>query len=386
MTVNNIEVLREGDASGNGMIFRVIASGGMEIFGLATKNFYEGNWDLGPTWNYLVMADEPFLVDTGRTGTSIELLEMIQHTGFDIKSLKTVVLSHGHEDHDGGLADIVQMSGAGIKAHPIYERFIKLIPDQVPDGICKEFPPSCWHCPMPVSFTEKHCLEYHQARHGLIIENIFDQNNSLGDNIEIMYLPGHSPDAIAIIIDSAIAIVGDNVLARISPAPSTLASFHLVGGIFSGSKPKIKQAFGLSSYIRSLKTLELLGNDHPDIFTLPAHRLYYDDKWNDFSLQDRSREIIDHHIQRCRALLKIINSEPRTVEEVMKAHFRPSLLEGIGSFLAKNEIKSHLELLVASSDIKQLDDLLYIGTGNCHFESYIQSLSPWQKNHWNIEM
>lgn len=107
-----IEVLKKGDESGNGMVFKMTTSIGLEIYGLATKNYYGGDWDLGPTWNYLVLEDQPFLLDTGRTGTSKALLDMIEHTGFPIRSLKSIVLSHGHEDHDGGLPAIAYKTGA----------------------------------------------------------------------------------------------------------------------------------------------------------------------------------------------------------------------------------------------------------------------------------
>ena len=376
MLKDKVEILRQGDQSGNGMVFKTTSSNGLEVFGLATRNFYGGNWDLGPTWNYLVLADEPFLVDTGRTGTSSELREMTEITGFDIKGLHAVVLSHGHEDHDGGLADIVKLSGARVKAHPIYDRLIKLMPDKVPDGINKDFPPSCWHCVMPPSFTDNNCRNYHQNRHNLLIENICE-DTSLGQNIEVIYLPGHSPDAIAVIIDSQIAIAGDNVLPHISPAPTKMESFDLVGRLFPDNHLKIQQAFGLEAYLKSLKTLKNIGENHPRLLVLPGHRLYYNDQWNDFQMETRAQEILEHHIQRCADILKIIKKKPKTIKEIMAAHFDPSLLEGMGSYMAKNEIQSHLELLAISLDIEPINGAAYIATGEDGFESYIRSLKPW---------
>ena len=62
------EVIHRGDDSGNEMLVRFRLPSGLEIFGLPTKNFYGGHWDLGPTWNYAVLSDKPFLVDAGRFG------------------------------------------------------------------------------------------------------------------------------------------------------------------------------------------------------------------------------------------------------------------------------------------------------------------------------
>ncbi|MBT3225818.1 MAG: MBL fold metallo-hydrolase [Deltaproteobacteria bacterium] len=379
MLKEQVEIIRKGDQSGNGMVFKVKTPGGLEVYGLATENFYGGNWDLGPTWNYLVLADAPFLVDTGRTGTSNALLGMIEDTGFPVQSLKWVVLSHGHEDHDGGLAEIVALTGAKVKAHPVYERLIRLCPEKVPDGIRKNFPPSCWHCVMPDSFANENCLDYHQNRHELVIENICGQDDTIGKNIRTMYLPGHSPDAIAIILANDIAIVGDNLLPHISPAPSKKESFNLVSEIFSVNQSEIRQAFGLEAYIKTLKRLKSLGQNHQDLLVLPGHRLFYYDQWNDFPMEARAGEIIDHHIERCGAILKILSDSPKTIKEIMTDHFEPSLLKGMGAYMAKNEIQSHLELLLDCMDIEQVNDGRYATTDNNYFESYIQSLEPWQR-------
>jgi len=56
------EIMNQGDDSGNGMTVRFRLPSGLEVVGLPTKNFYGGHWDLGPTWNYAVLADKPFLV------------------------------------------------------------------------------------------------------------------------------------------------------------------------------------------------------------------------------------------------------------------------------------------------------------------------------------
>jgi len=58
------KIIQKGDASGNGLIAKFRFPSGLEIISLPTKNFYGGHWDLGPTWNYVVLADRPFLIDS----------------------------------------------------------------------------------------------------------------------------------------------------------------------------------------------------------------------------------------------------------------------------------------------------------------------------------
>jgi glyoxylase-like metal-dependent hydrolase (beta-lactamase superfamily II) len=93
------EVMHKGDDSGNEMLVRFRLPSGLEIFGLPTKNFYGGDWDLGPTWNYAVLSDKPFLVDAGRFGQGKKLVEMMETIGISAADLEFVLISHGHEDH-----------------------------------------------------------------------------------------------------------------------------------------------------------------------------------------------------------------------------------------------------------------------------------------------
>ena len=101
------EIIQKGDDNGNEMTVRFRLPSGLEIFGLPTKNFYGGHWDLGPTWNYAVLADRPFLVDAGRFGQGLRLLDMMKNAGIQAEDLEFVLISHSHEDHDGGLAELV---------------------------------------------------------------------------------------------------------------------------------------------------------------------------------------------------------------------------------------------------------------------------------------
>ena len=90
-----IEVLEKGDESGNNMPIRLRLPSGLKILGLPTENSYGGEWDLGPTWNYVILADHPFLVDTGRTGMTGKLLNMMEASGLSGEDLKFILISHG---------------------------------------------------------------------------------------------------------------------------------------------------------------------------------------------------------------------------------------------------------------------------------------------------
>jgi glyoxylase-like metal-dependent hydrolase (beta-lactamase superfamily II) len=171
---------------------------GLEIFGLPTRNAYGGHWDLGPTWNYAVLTDRPFLVDSGRFGQGNQLIGMMESVGINAQDLEFVLISHGHEDHDGGLAELVNGTHLSVKAHAVYEHLIKTYPAQSPESTKSDFPAKCWHCPMPESFYTQNCLEYHQVLQGLKVDPVGDGETEIGPDVHTYHLPGHSPDCLAV--------------------------------------------------------------------------------------------------------------------------------------------------------------------------------------------
>ena len=249
------EIINKGDENGNEMVVKFQLPSGLEIYGLPTKNFYGGHWDLGPTWNYAVMADKPFLVDSGRFGQGRNLAGMMESAGISVKDLESVIISHSHEDHDGGLAELVESTHLKVKAHAIYDLLIRQYPENAPAGYRENFPAKCWHCPMPKSFYAQHCLGYHQALQELEVDRIGDGINELGQDIQTYHLPGHSPDSLAILLGSEAIIVGDIVLPDISPWPTQEALFDEVAGVIGPYYGEPKAIFGLERYIKSLKKL-----------------------------------------------------------------------------------------------------------------------------------
>ena len=371
-----VEILEKGDESGNNMPIRLRLPSGLEIFGLPTENFYGGEWDLGPTWNYVVLTESPFLVDTGKHGMGKALLSMMGSVGLSGEDLESIMISHGHEDHDGGLFEMVQRTGAIVRAHVIYERLIRNYPEHAPPDSRKHFPASCWRCFMPESYTAEYCLDYQQERRDLEIQGIGDADLKVGDATRIYHVPGHSPDSLAILLGDEAIIVGDTILPGITPVPSREEFFKDVGQVLQPEYTTAQSIYGLTAYIKSLKKLRGLGEMHPDLLVLPAHRLFYDGRWNALNLVARVDELIDHHILRCADILKILHPGPKSVKEIAVEHFEARLLEGFGMLLAENEISSHCELLSASGDVVPTEDGRYMATGNTHFESTIQSLAP----------
>lgn len=368
------QIVSHGDENGNEMVVKFKLPSGLEIVGLPTKNFYGGHWDLGPTWNYAVMADSPFLVDSGRFGQGKNLVGMMKSAGIRTGDLEFVLISHSHEDHDGGLAELVESTQLKVKAHAVYDLLIRQYPGNAPSGYRENFPAKCWHCPMPESFWTKNCLGYHRVLKDLEVDKIGDSENMLADGIRTFHLAGHSPDCLAVLLGEEAIIVGDVVLPDTSPWPTRLSLFDEVAKIITPEYPEPEAIFGLQRYIKSLKKLEEIGRQYPEILVLPAHRFFYANRWNGVHLADRAHELIRHHIERCAAILEILSSRPKTAAEIAIEHFEAKLLEGFGSLMAANEVVSHCELLIACGDVTTVDGNNYEATGKSEYKIYIESL------------
>ncbi|MBW1681933.1 MAG: MBL fold metallo-hydrolase [Deltaproteobacteria bacterium] len=373
MTDSHPEVIRAGDENGNGMIVRITLSSGRRVLGLATRNTYEGDWDLGPTWNYVVEGDKALLVDTGRTGMGDSLLEMLASVGLGGRGIGQVILTHGHEDHDGGLYDVVRETGARVLAHPVYPRLIRTYPALAPSPEKEDFPASCWHCPMTPSFYREHCLEYHRQREVLSVETVPDGDSTLMEGVSAFHVPGHAPDALALLVDGEILLSGDTVLPQITPHPSQEGFFLLTGSVLDGCG-RAEDLYGLRAYIRSLKRLDGLAARAGDLLFLPGHRLYYGRDWACLDLRPRIRELMEHHLQRCADLLGVLKNGPLDAKEAARAHFEKRLLKGPGMNMAVNEVLSHWELLEAAGDVRREEQGVFAATGRVCFEEFIKSL------------
>ncbi len=76
------------------------------------------------SWVYLLTGETLALVDTGRRGSARRILQTLAEAGYGAGSLTTLVLTHHHMDHIGGLASLQEATGARVAAHHLEAPFI----------------------------------------------------------------------------------------------------------------------------------------------------------------------------------------------------------------------------------------------------------------------
>ena len=346
------DVIVKGKDNGEGMVIHYNTTKGTDICGFAIPNVYAGaDWDLGPTWCYLILGKKTTLIDTGRFGNFEVFESLLKSIGKRFSNIDRIVITHSHEDHDGNVAEIISAAQAELWAHTIYRQMISYHP-HIDDGAPHpELPGSCRLCPMPESFYGN-CLPYHQKRSLLKVDFIIKDDQRLPDeDIGFVFTPGHSPDSICMVLEDEVIFTGDTVLPDITSHPSLVYAFEANRRVLPEGYRRRNDVYGLMNYIRSLSKVAFL-NSQPFKAMFPAHRLFYSGRFNLLDSSERAKEIMQFHIDRCRDILRIIDNNPTGVADIAVQHFPPSLLAGLGRVLAEDEIRAHIEIMEACGDIR----------------------------------
>jgi len=169
-----------------------------------TKNGYKINRVLAGRSNVFLLSKrgKNILVDTSPSNCWKKLDRRLAGMGLD--RLDALILTHTHYDHAGNAARIQDKYQAPVIVHrsegPFLARGEGIVPQGANrlgrlliDGIGKNFAPDL-ACP--------------PCRPDILVDDIFSLAE-YGFNAYIMHTPGHSPGSQSVIVDDAIALVGD---------------------------------------------------------------------------------------------------------------------------------------------------------------------------------
>lgn len=334
------KILLPGDDQGHNAILEYQFPNGIKINAVGVPQ----SWDtpLGPTWSYIIEHDELTVIDPGCYGTITSLKDGLEYLGHSLESVGSVIISHGHMDHDGNTKELIARSGANLYAHELYSILKEVDRWQIEHewrGSHSNFPDM-----EDPDVIDRVSVNEKQTRNLKITHPVQD-GQTLG-NFEFYYTPGHSPDELCIKLDNVL-FSGDHILPRITPHPSMSLSYEPFKNILPKSYQGGNEYYGLLAYIKSLKKASSI--ESIDL-VLAAHRAY---RYGQFNLIDLSRipEIIDHHKERCVEILHLIETGVRDLTELTHKTFSNRVLEGNQFYSAFTENISHLEILRDAGDI-----------------------------------
>ncbi len=368
----SVDVLREGDPQGNRMALRLETNTGQEIHALGIPQDWPSR--TGPTWCYLFESEGVTLIDPGAHGSFSELEDCLNFVGYSVRDIDRVVVTHGHSDHDGSIAQLMETSDSALWAHQMYAALINYNPWEVQDRDASPI-----HAAMnrvvsgnmdrrSSSYAARN-RRYVDSRKGLTVDHEVDHGDKIG-GVEFIYAPGHSPDEICLTLGNVV-FTGDHVLPEITPHPTTRAGYsdHVAREIPARFSDPSK-SYGLKTYMTSLKTVLDLGESYA---VLPAHRLYNRGKFNFVSVR-RAAEVIDHHGRRLAQIVQRIDDRPTGLEEMTRGIFERRKLIGGNLFMALSEIVAHVELLEDLGDVEFTDDSMIRHTGSMKFRQFCDGL------------
>lgn len=354
---NAVETIRQGDADGNQMVIRLETPQGIRIYAIGVPQDIPSR--TGPTWAYLFDNHGFTLIDAGATGSYKSLADGVQAAGFQVQDIERVVITHGHQDHDGAAGLLAEDAAAEIWAHDIYAHLLPFNPwdiqrsasspiqtemRRVVDADKAQSNPNPDSDRSAARYAARH-KEYFHTRSRFHVARPVRAGETHG-GLAFIHSPGHSPDEICATLDGII-FTGDHVLPEITPHPTTKTKY--APAIRSRIPERFHaedEYFGLEPYLRSLAAIARMG----DAAVLPAHRLFSKNRFN-LETAARAQEILQHHAIRLTRILNRVGDGPAALEDITRGVFARRKLIGGNLYMALSEIVAHIELLQDIGDL-----------------------------------
>lgn len=278
-------------------------------------------------------GDKPILVDcgSGRDETNQELLGRFEElrrdhgSSLQLSDVDTIVITHGHIDHFGGLRWAKEMTGAPAAIHVLDRRVLSNYEERVVvasvavDAFLER-------AGVETELRAKLMKVYLWAKgryRSTPVELLLEEGETAPGGMEVIHVPGHCPGQVCLKVDDVL-LTADHVLSHITPnqAPESITQYTGLGHYFE-SLEKVAKVEGVR--------LGLGGHEDP-IEDVAA----------------RARKIRELHEGRLQKVLDICR-EPCTTVEISRQLF--GRRESFHIYLALIETGAHVEYLYQRGEL-----------------------------------
>jgi glyoxylase-like metal-dependent hydrolase (beta-lactamase superfamily II) len=296
----------------------------------------------GPVNAYIIEEEHGLLLFDAGLGTETScaaLAEGFKRTGHRFQDVNRIVVSHGHIDHFGAAAWVVEQAGRPIPIF-IHDADREKILESGPDWpvLLRANCAYLMTLGMPASLVEKTALELSGnpgfGRRLPKIDSLVDGRTFQCRHValEVLHMPGHTR-GVCCLYDRKHRLLfsADHLLERVSPNP-------IIDFCADGEPPAFKP---LISYFESVERLRALDID----LVLPGHATPF----------SNCRQVIDSlqgfYRRRQEKILEILHAGPRSVYEIRQELF--PLSDGFGVILMISETLGNLEVMEQREEIQR---------------------------------